>query len=81
MELTESSKKKLTSEFRLSRRELQIICILLEGVEDTKEIAKRLSMSPWTIKSDLRFIFSKTSSHSRFGLLIKIQEFIGLNSI
>ncbi len=48
----------------LSRRELEVLSCLVEGLTD-KEIAVRLNISPFTVGNHLRSVYAKTGSSNR----------------
>jgi DNA-binding NarL/FixJ family response regulator len=54
----------LTSAVRMSKREREIIVIIAEGLSN-KEIAHRLSLSIYTVKSHIHNILEKMAIHSR----------------
>lgn len=49
---------------RMTRREREIVVLIAEGMSN-KEIAERLSLSPFTIKSHIHNILEKMALHSR----------------
>jgi DNA-binding CsgD family transcriptional regulator len=51
----------------LSRRERDIACAIGAGLSN-KLTARRLGISPWTVKNHLKAIFDKTGATSRTGL-------------
>jgi len=59
--------------YRLSRREVQIIKLIKEGLT-SKEIAKQLVLSEGTIESHRKNIFQKLSINSRVELVNKAHE-------
>jgi LuxR family maltose regulon positive regulatory protein len=62
----------------LSRRELEIVRLLAQGLRN-KEIATRLYLSLSTIKSHLYNIYQKWNVHSRTSLLAKARKFGMIN--
>jgi DNA-binding NarL/FixJ family response regulator len=48
----------------MSERELQVLCLLAEGIENA-EIAERLSISPKTVKNHVASIFQKLGLQNR----------------
>ena len=57
----------------LSRRELQIIPLLAEGLSN-KEIADRIFLSEQTVKNHLHRIKNKTQATSRIGIVTVCKE-------
>ena len=60
-------------EVRLTRRERQIVALLLEGYAN-KEIAARLNVSDQTVKNQLSTLYRKTGVSSRLELVLLAQE-------
>ena len=54
--------------FGLSAREIELLGHLVMGT-DTKELARRMFLSEYTVQDHLKSIFSKTSTRSRPSLL------------
>lgn len=54
--------------FGLSEREIELLDHLTAGT-DTKELARRMFLSEYTVQDHLKSIFSKTSTHNRRSLL------------
>jgi DNA-binding CsgD family transcriptional regulator len=50
--------------YALSRREREVATLAVRG-RTTKEIARQLFLSPWTVQDHLKTIFEKTSVSSR----------------
>jgi len=62
--------------FNLTKREGEILQLLIKGIS-TKDIAKRISISPGTAKNHILNIYKKTWTHSKFELFAlykKIEE-------
>jgi DNA-binding CsgD family transcriptional regulator len=57
--------------FRLSRRELEIVRLLLGG-KTSKEIAADIGISPNTVKTLLRILMAKMGVSTRSGILGKV---------
>jgi DNA-binding CsgD family transcriptional regulator len=58
-------------QFSLTQREQEVLQYLLQGIKN-KEIAKRMSLSPNTVKAFLRLIMIKTGVCSRSAIVGKI---------
>jgi DNA-binding NarL/FixJ family response regulator len=54
----------------ITPREIQILVLMAQGILN-KEIAKRLNISPETVKKHLRNIYQKTGSHNKIEALNK----------
>jgi DNA-binding CsgD family transcriptional regulator len=57
--------------YALSQRERTLVEMLVAGL-DTRAIAKRLIVSPYTVQDHLKSVFEKTGIHSRRELLAKL---------
>jgi DNA-binding NarL/FixJ family response regulator len=69
-----SSTEKISERPTLSHRELEIIALLVEGWSN-KEISQATHISPDTVKSHLKNIYSKLGVHSRSqAVKVSIQE-------
>src|SRR5260370_33454564 len=58
-------------QFNLTQREQEVLEYLLQGIRN-KEIAKRMNLSPNTVKAFLRLIMIKTGVSSRSAIVGKI---------
>ncbi|MBM2832964.1 MAG: uncharacterized protein HW406_125 [Candidatus Brocadiaceae bacterium] len=56
--------KQIQLEFELTTRELEVLELLCEGFSN-KEIAKKLSISVYTVKDHIKHIMEKTTTSSR----------------
>lgn len=61
------------SKVRLSRREMQIVDLLLEGRQN-REIALRLGLSERTIKGYMTNLMSKLGARSRLEVVVAVQQ-------
>lgn len=61
----------ICQQFNLTRRENEVLEYLLQGMS-SKAIAKRMNVSPNTVKTFLRLIMIKTGTLSRSALITKI---------
>jgi len=57
----------------LSERELEVLQLLAEGISPA-EVAKKLYLSPFTLKAHTQNIYSKLSVHSRIEAINKARE-------
>ena len=57
--------------YGLSERECQVTRLCMKG-QATKEIARTLGVSPYTVQDHLKSIFDKTGAHSRGELIGQI---------
>lgn len=60
----------------LSKREREILVLILEG-EENNEIGKKLFISVNTVKTHIKNILRKTETTDRFSLLLKISRLSG----
>ena len=58
-------------ERNLSRRELEVATLVLNGLSN-REIASKLSLAPNTVEGHLKRIFTKMQVHTRAGLVAKM---------
>jgi DNA-binding NarL/FixJ family response regulator len=65
--------KTLENDFNLSKREIEILENLFNGLKNT-EIAEKLFITEITVKTHLQHIFEKTGVNSRTTLIRKIIE-------
>jgi DNA-binding CsgD family transcriptional regulator len=63
--------RRLFEEFKLSPRERQAVLLLAHGL-NTEEIAKRMEISPHTVKAFLHFVMVKLGVTSRSGVIARI---------
>ena len=70
MKLNANEKNLLRKNLNLSERQAQIVELLLDGIDDTEEIAHALGISPSTVKTILHIIYKKTRKTSRVQLVI-----------
>jgi DNA-binding CsgD family transcriptional regulator len=57
-----------TADSELTRREAEILPLLLDGASN-EEIGEKLHISPHTVKNHITIIYRKTGAGSRFDLL------------
>ncbi len=74
MELTDDHRIALRGMFSLSTRELDIVALLLEGIDSNAEIAERLGISPLSVKTFLSRIYSKMRHHSKLAVAMCIVD-------
>lgn len=67
------SRPKINHRIKLSPRERAIAKLVAQGL-DNKSIAKSLNISPWTVATYLRRIFSKLGVTSRAAMIARILE-------
>ena len=70
MKLNANEKNLLRTRLNLSERQAQIVELLLEGIDDTEEIAHALGISPNTVKAVLRMIYAKSGRSTRAQLIL-----------
>jgi DNA-binding CsgD family transcriptional regulator len=58
---------------RLTRREREVL-LWVGGGMSNKEVARRLGLSPGTVKHHVHIIFSKTGARNRYGLVVQMQN-------
>jgi DNA-binding CsgD family transcriptional regulator len=63
--------RRLFEEFKLSPRERQAVLLLADGL-NTEEIAKRMKISPHTVKVFLHFVMVKLGVTSRSGVIARM---------
>jgi DNA-binding CsgD family transcriptional regulator len=63
--------RRVFEEFKLSPRERQAVLLLAHGL-NTEEIAKRMKISPHTVKAFLHFVMVKLGVTSRSGVIARI---------
>jgi RNA polymerase sigma factor (sigma-70 family) len=59
-----NERKSLPTAVRMTKREREIILLIAEGMSN-KEIAQRLNLSPYTVKSHVHNILEKMALHTR----------------
>lgn len=69
----ESGRRALAQSCGLTEREAQVADLLIEGYT-RGEIAKKLQLSPWTIKTHTSSVYKKVDVHSNKELLRKLEE-------
>ena len=77
--VTESLSSDLTrfaSEFSLTPREMDIVKLLLDKTVSVESIAKKLGVSPNTVKNHFQKIFQKTKTNAKAELLAVFVQFI-----
>ena len=57
--------------YALSAREREVVAALVAGL-DTRGVARRLSVSAYTVQDHLKSVFAKTGIHSRRELLVTL---------
>jgi DNA-binding NarL/FixJ family response regulator len=62
--INETNHKKITEAVRMTSRERQVIDLVSDGLSN-KEIANKLHLSPYTVKSHVHNILEKLTLHSR----------------
>lgn len=66
-------KAKLPDSVRMTKREREIIVLIAEGMSN-KEIAQRLNLSTYTVKSHIHNILEKMALHSRLQIATHFHE-------
>jgi DNA-binding NarL/FixJ family response regulator len=67
-------RKTLENDFNLTKREIEILENLFNGLKNT-EIAEKLFITEFTVKTHLQHIFEKIGVNSRTTLIRKIIEY------
>ena len=62
-----------SDEFRLTDRERETVRFLLRGLT-SKEIAREMRISPYTVKTFLRLVMVKVGASTRTGLVARILD-------
>lgn len=65
--------RKLSELYKLSKRELEVVQLIMEGLDNTA-IANRLYLSSHTVKTHIQNIFTKMKIHNRTSILRIINE-------
>jgi LuxR family maltose regulon positive regulatory protein len=71
--IANTDKKQLGSIDPLSERELEVLRLLAQGLAPA-EVAKKLFLSPFTLKAHTQNIYTKLDVHSRIGAINKARE-------
>jgi len=66
--------KRLSNCYGLTRREMQILDKISEGLNST-EIGEQLSISRWTVKNHLQSIYGKVGVNNRISLINQVAPF------
>jgi two-component system nitrate/nitrite response regulator NarL len=66
-------KSAMTSAVRMTKREREVIVLIAEGLSN-KEIASRLNLSTYTVKSHIHNILEKMALHSRLEIAAHTYE-------
>jgi DNA-binding NarL/FixJ family response regulator len=72
-----NGKRKLAEAVRMTKREREITVLIAEGMSN-KEIAQRLNLSTYTVKSHIHNILEKMALHSRLEIAIHSNDNKGL---
>jgi len=76
MLLSQNDQQKIQKVFRFSKRELEIVLLLCNGIDSTQRIAELLKLSRATIKVYLQRIYSKTQCRTKLTTVLKVIDFI-----
>ena len=76
MKLTPKQLDKLREAFRLSPRELEVLVLLLQGVESNEALAQRLGVTVPTAKTTLRFLYAKTGRSTKHGVVVLLVDML-----
>ncbi|CAG1771625.1 partial Transcriptional regulatory protein LiaR, partial [uncultured bacterium] len=66
-------KRAVASAVRMTKREREVIVLIAEGLSN-KEIASRLNLSTYTVKSHIHNILEKMALHSRLEIAAHTYE-------
>ena len=78
MIVTQEQKQMLRSELKLSQRQAEIVGLLLQGIDDSARMARRMGLSPGTVKLYLHHTYKKTGTSSRVNLVLHVLAGLGL---
>ena len=77
MILTEQEKILLRERLNLSKRQAQVVELLLEGLPDAEGIARRMGVGRASVKLFLHYIYKKTGVSSRHEIVLVALESLG----
>ena len=77
MMLSSDEKNLLRTRLKLSERQIEIVGCLLDGIDSTSQIARRLGIAAPTVKLYLAIIYDKTDARSRLQLALLALRTIG----
>jgi len=74
MKLGEESREELRKDYRLSPREVELLELVLEGIDSNAKLARRMGIATGTVKQYLHVLFAKFRVSSKVGLIIAVCE-------
>ena len=76
MILSNKEREFLKTKYGLSPRELDIVALLLEGVESKKALGEKLGISPLTVGTLINRVFNKMQVHSKLSVVVEVVDTI-----
>ena len=74
MKLSEASRNEIKAEYRLSPRELELLDLILEGVDSNAKLAERMHLRTGTVKQYMHVLLAKFRVSSKVGLVVAVCE-------
>jgi DNA-binding CsgD family transcriptional regulator len=78
MKLSKKQVEQISRLYRLTPQQVEIVKIVLRGIETNREIAQELGTSFRTLNQHLNKIYIKFNIHSKHGLIIKILDSLNI---
>jgi len=72
MQLTQIQLDAIKKQYRLSPREIQIVDLILKGIESNEEISKNLGVTVLSAKRYVHDLYAKIGISSKLGVALKI---------
>jgi len=74
MKLSDESREELRNDYRLSPREVELLELVLEGIDTNAQLARRMGIATGTVKQYLHVLYAKFRVNSKVGLIIAVCE-------